>query len=96
MFYMSDKQSKLSDARKAIYLRNKTIVESFKHGKKCENCKTTFNHYQLEFAEDPSSPNSVAKLVINRASPDRLASAMFGSTLLCLNCLAKWRTIHPS
>lgn len=91
---MNPDKSKLSAARKAIYLRNKTIVESFKDGRKCENCKTTFNHYQLDFAEDPNSPDSIAKLIINRASPERLSIALQQSTLLCLNCLAQWKTIH--
>lgn len=88
---MDAKKLKLSEARRAIYKRNKKIVDEFKDGKLCNHCKQSFPHYVLGFAEDPSLPDAVSKLIINRASTERLTAAMQQSELLCLNHLAIWR-----
>ena len=88
---MDAKKLKLSEARRAIYQRNKKLVEEFKNQKECKRCHLILPHYMLGFAEDPSLPDSVSKLIINRASPERLTAAMQKAELLCLNHLAIWR-----
>lgn len=94
MIPMDAKKLKLSEKRRAIYARNKKIMEQFKDFATCPKCERTYPHYMLGFAENPADPNSISKLIINRASPERLLEAMKKTPILCLNDLAKWRHEH--
>lgn len=91
MISMDAKKLKLSEKRRAIYQRNKKIMEEFKDFATCQKCERTYPHYMLGFAENPIDQDSVSKLIINRASPERLMEAMKKTPILCLNDLAKWR-----